>query len=134
MKKFRKEIISIVSGMAFAYTYQLFALLMCYIFDINGDFITKEMFIPAIGFQLSIMPIIAWIMFGMLKVSWFKNWKLITYHGLAFLIPFMFISGVTVFIAPSLWHEKMYWCGNVTLSIVLTFTLFRPLLNLGYSK
>lgn len=134
MKKFRKEIIAIVSGMAFAYAWQLFALLMCYISDPKGDFITKDMFIPAIGIQLTITPMITWVMFGLLKVSWVKNWRLITGRGLAFLIPFVLIASITVFIAPSLWHEKMYWIGNIALSILLSVTLFCPLLNLRDSK
>lgn len=123
MKKFRKEIIAIASSVAFAYACQLFILLMCYLSNPKGDFITKNLFIPMIGFQLTIIPIATWIMFGLFRVSWFKIWQLITYRVLAFLIPFMLITSITIFIAPSLCHEKMYWFGNVILSLLFAFTL-----------
>ena len=133
MKKFKKEIIAIVSGIAFAYAWQLFALLMCYISDSNGNFITKEMFIPMSTIQLAITPMVAWVLMGLLRVTWFKKWLRITMCGLAFLIPFMLIAGVTVIIAPSLWWKTMYWVANVGISILLTFTKFKPLLHFRYS-
>ena len=129
MKKFKKEIIAIVSGIAFAYAWQLFSLLMCYISDPNGDFITREMFIPVSTIQLAIIPMVAWVLMGLLRVTWFKKWLHITMCGLAFLIPFVLIAGVTVIIAPSLWWKTMYWVSNVGISILLTFTLFNPLLH-----
>ena len=133
MKKFKKEIIAIVSGIAFAYAWQLFSLLMCYISDPNGDFITREMFIPVSTIQLAIIPMVAWVLMGLLRVTWFKKWLRITMCGLAFLIPFVLIAGVTVIIAPSLWWKTMYWVSNVGISILLTFTMFKPLLHSSYS-
>ena len=134
MKKFKKEIIAIITGIAFAYAWQLFGLLMCYVSDPSGDFITRDMFIPAIGIQLAITPLITWIMFGLLRVSWFRRWTIITGCGLAFFIPFALIASITVFIAPSLWHEKLYWVVNGAISLLLVYTLFKPLLTLTDSK
>lgn len=133
MKKFKKEIIAIVSGMAFAYAWQLFALLMCYVSDPNGDFITRDMFIPAGAIQLAIAPMIAWLFMGLLRVTWFQKWRLITTCGLAFMIPFVLIAVVTLIVSPGLWHKTMYWIANVVISALLTFTMFKPLVNLRYS-
>lgn len=133
MKRFKKEIIAIVSGMALAYAWQLFALLMCYASNPCGDFITRGMFIPISSIQLVIMPMVAWVLMGLLKVTWFKKWLQITMCGLAFLIPFILISGITVIIMPCLWQEKMYWFSNVGISTLLTFTIFKPLLQFKYS-
>lgn len=133
IKKFKKEIIAIVFGMIFAYAWQLFALFTCYISDPNGDFITRDMFIPVITIQLAITPIVAWGLMGFFKVTWFKKWLRITMCGLAFLIPFMLIAGVTVIVAPSLLSKAIYWGGNVGISILLTFTVFKPLLQFKYS-
>ena len=113
----------------FAYAWQLFALLMCYISDSNSDFITADMFIPVISIQLAAIPIVTWALVGLLKVNWFKKWVRITMCGMAFLIPFVLISVITVIICPSLWREPIYWIGNVLISFSLTFTLFRPLLQ-----
>lgn len=129
MKKFKKEILAILCGFVFAYAWQLFALLMCYISDSNSDFITADMFIPVISIQLAAMPIVTWALFGLLKVNWFKKWVRITMCGMSFLIPFVLISVITVIICPSLWREPIYWIGNVLISFSLTFTLFRPLLQ-----
>lgn len=133
MKKLKKEIIAIVSGMAFAYAWQLFALLMCYISDPNGDFITRDMFIPVSTIQFTITPMVAWVLMGLLKVRWFKKWLRITMCGLSFLIPFILIAGITVIIAPGLWWKTIYWVANVGISILLTFTMFKPLLPFRYS-
>ena len=129
MKKIRKEIIAIISGMVLAYAWQLFALLMCYISDPNGDFITADMFIPVPSIQIAITPMVAWIVMGLLKVTWIKKWLHITICGLAFIIPFVLITGITVIVAPSLWSETMYWFVNVGISALFTFTMFRPLLK-----
>lgn len=134
MKKFKKEITAIVSGMVFAYVWQLFMLLMCYLSDPHGDFITGEMFIPLPSIQLAIVPMVAWVMMGFLKVSWFNTWARITMCGLAFLIPFMLITGITVIVAPDLWHQKRYWMVNIASCILLAFTLFKPLLQFKCSK
>lgn len=133
-KKFKKEIIAIVFGMAVAYAWQLFAILMCYISNPNGDFITRDMFIPVITIQLTITPMVAWILMGLLRVTWFKKWLRVTMCAFAFIIPFMLIAGVTVIVAPSLWREKMYWVANIGISILLTFTMFKPLLQFRYSN
>lgn len=134
MKKFKKEIIAIVSGIAFAYVWQLFALLMCYISNPNGDFITSDMFIPLSTIQLAIAPMVAWVSMGLLRVRWFKKWACITMCGLAFLMPFVSIAVITVFIAPNLWWKTSYWVATVGISILLTFTIFKPLLQFRYSE
>ena len=134
MKKFKKEIIAIVFGMGFAYAWQLIFLLICYISNPNGNFIQRDMFIPASTIQLNIVPMVAWVLMGLLKVTWFKKWLRITMCGLAFLIPFMLISGVTVIIAPSLWREAIYWVSNVGISALLAFTMFKPFLQFKYSN
>lgn len=134
MKKFKKELFAILCGVLFAYCWQLFALFMCYISDTNDNFITADMFIPTIGIQLAFMPMIAWILMGVLRVSWFKKWFHITMCGLAFLIPFALIASVTVLTIPSLWREPIYWATNILLSLALTFTLFKPLIQIRYSN
>lgn len=131
MKKFKKEIIAIVSGMAFSYAWQLFGILMCYILAPNSNFITREMFIPVSTIQLAATPMVAWILMGLLKVRWFKKWLRITMCGLAFLIPFMLIAGITVIVAPILWWKTLYWLANVGISALLAFTMFKPLLQYG---
>ena len=127
MKKFKKEIIAIISGIAFAYTWQLFALLMSRSSSSNSDFITGDMFIPAISIQIAIAPIIAWGLMGLLNVTWFQKWMHITMRVVSVGIPFALISVVTVMMAPSLWGEKIYWVANVGISILLSFSIFKPL-------
>lgn len=132
MKKIKKELLAIFYGVMFAYCWQLFALLMSYISARNDNFITADMFIPSVGIQLAIMPLIAWTLMGILKVSWFKTWFRITMCGLSFIIPFTLIASVTVFTSPSLWREPIYWAVNVLISLALAFTLFKPLIQIRY--
>lgn len=134
MKKFKTEIVSFISAIILAYFWQLFAIFMCYITDMDGNFVTREMFIPAINIQIVAVPMITWVLMGFLKVSWFKKWLQITVRGFAFVTPFMLIAGVTVLVNPSLWREAMFWLANVALSILLAFTLFKPLLKYRYGK
>ena len=133
MKKFKTEITSVICAMVVAYCWQLFALLVCYISDPHGDFITKEMFIPWSGVQLAIAPTIAWLFMELFKVTWLKKWIRITSCGLAFFMPFLLIVGITILITPSLWREPIYWLANVGISILLAFTVFKPFLHFKYS-
>lgn len=132
LKKFKKEIIAIASGMAVAYFWQLFAILMCYISDPSENFITRATFIPETTIQVAIMPMVSWALMGFLRVTWFKKWLRITTCGLAFLIPFTLIAALTVIILPTLWWEPMYWVVNAALSVLLAFT-FKSFLKLSYS-
>lgn len=129
IKKFKKEIIAVASGMVVAYGWQLFALLMGYISEPNEDFITAYMFMPEITIQIAIMPMTAWLLMGLLKVTWFNKWLCITACGLAFLIPFALISALTVFVVPALWYKAIYWVVNIAISVLLAFILFRPFLK-----
>lgn len=131
MKKFKKELIALLVGIAFSYAWQLFAILMCYISDPNGDFITVGFFIPSISIQVVMTPIITWLLMGLLHVTWIKRWIRITGIISAFLFPFILLSGITVLIAPNLWREAIYWIVNVSISVFLAFTVFKPLLRCG---
>lgn len=129
MGKMRKEVVAIVLGAAFAYVWQLMALLMCHISDPKGEAITVGSLLPMSGIFIAIVPLVAWLAMGVLRVRWFKGWLRITTCVLAFAIPSALISGITVVYKPSLLWRPAYWVGNCILSIVLMGTVFRPLLT-----
>ena len=58
MKRFMKEFLALVSGMAFSYGWQLFGILMIFLEPNRTMDITPEMFIPIPGIMLTITPII----------------------------------------------------------------------------
>lgn len=133
MKKIRKEILAIVLGAVSAYVWQLMALLMRHISDTKADGITVGSLLPMSGIFLAITPLVAWLVMGILRVSWLKRWLRITTCALSFAIPFAWISALTVVFKPSLWWRPAYWVGNCILSMVLTVTVFRPLITLKFS-
>lgn len=133
MKKIRKEILAIVLGAVSAYVWQLMALLMCHISDPKGEAITVGSLLPISGIFIAIAPLVAWLAMGVLRVRWFRRWIRITTCGLAFVIPFVLISALTVLWKPSLWWRPAYWGGNCILSMVLMVTVFRPLITLQFS-
>lgn len=126
MKKFKKEIISIVLGSAIAYAFQLFGLFICFITNSTGsNIITKNMFIPSSTIFIVTVPIISWLLMGLLEVSWIKAWIFISICIYAFTIPFIIISGITLFVAPHFWQEPMYWVVNVLVSVLLSLKLLK---------
>lgn len=119
MGKIKIEITAILYGIGIAYLYQLFMLLLCYLSDPLGGFMTADKFIPMFGIQLAIMPISSWLLMGMMKVTWYEKWLRITMNAISFLIPLALISVVTVFFQPALWREPLYWVMNVVVSVSL---------------
>lgn len=119
MGKIKIEITAILYGIGIAYLYQLFLLLLYYLSDPLGGFMTADKFIPMFGIQLAIMPISSWLLMGMMKVAWYERWLRITMNAISFLIPFALISVVTVFFQPALWREPLYWVMNVAVSVAL---------------
>ena len=134
IRKFKKEILAVLFGIAIAYAWQLCFLGICYISNPDSVLIMSSDFIPSINIQLSIMPMVSWFLMGFLQVNWIKKWIHITCRGFALLIPFMLIAGIAVITSPSLWTMPIFWISNVLISLVCTFTLFKPLLHFRYSN
>ena len=92
--------------------------------------ITPEMFIPIPGVMLTITPIITWVVMGLLKVSWFDRWLVITAYIFTFIMPFVLISGIAIVFLPNLWLKPAFWVSTVVLTIVIFLTVLRPALKI----
>ena len=58
-----------------------------------------------------------------------KNvFRVMTYVA-AFVVSFVWITVATFFIAPALWDYLAYWVVAIILSVILMFTLFKPILS-----
>ena len=130
MKRFMKEFLALVSGMAFSYGWQLFGILMIFLEPNRTMDITPEMFIPIPGIMLTITPIITWGVMGLLKVSWFDRWLVITAYIFTFVMPFVLISGIAIVFLPNLWLKPAFWGGTVILTIVIFLTVLKPTLKI----
>lgn len=121
------ELKSIALGMLTAYLFQLFFLLMVWLSNRDHQFISGD-FIPVLSFQLTVAPMVAWVLMGVLGVRWQRLWVSATLKGCALFVPFTMISIISVMMKPELWHDQVFWVANVALSIILAVTVFRPLL------
>jgi hypothetical protein len=129
MHKFKKEIQAILGGMAFAYFFQLFGLLMVFIDNYESDLLIAKAFIPTPSIQLAMAPMMSWFFMGLLRVRWLNKWRQITAHAFAFLFPFIMIAMITLYINANLWHSIAFWIVNAIISLIAAFTLFRSFLK-----
>ena len=67
---------------------------------------------------------------GLLKVSWFDRWLVITAYIFTFVMPFVLISGIAIVFLPNLWLKPAFWGGTVILTIVIFFTVLKPTLKI----
>lgn len=123
MKQFKKEIVALLFGMAFSYGWQLFGILMIYL-EPNRTMVTKEMFIPIPGVMLTITPIIAWVVMGILRVTWMHQWSILTAYIFSFILPSIMLACLGIFL-PILWLNPTFWVSSTALSIGVFFTLLK---------
>ncbi len=114
IRKFKKEIIAIAVAISIAYFFQL-------TFIIFSGTLTVADFLPNIGIQIAIVPIVSWPLMGAFKVSWMKKWLKITAVSVIFAVPFVIIS---LFGTP-FWLEPIFWVINILSSAFICFLVFK---------
>lgn len=132
--KFKKEFEALLGGVAFAYLFQLFILLLVYIENPESNLLTADSFIPVPTIMLAIVPMVYWVLMGFLRVSWFHTWLRITVHAIAFLFPFVMIPMIALYINARLWHSPIFWLANAVISFIAARTVFKPVFVGGSKK
>ena len=101
-KRFGKEIVAALTGIVFAYLWQVFALAIT-------QNISLENLIPSVSIQMIIAPMVTWCAFGVLHVKWFKAYYAITAYGLTIALPLAPILLFGIMIFPERVETPTFW-------------------------
>ena len=131
MRRFSKELLALFGGLAFAYVFQLFMLLMVYIENPESHLLTARAFVPQPLIMLALSPLVSWGFMGCLRVRWLRVWFKITCCGIAALFPFAVIAMLAIYVNARLWHTPVFWVVNLAVSIGIAYTSLKPSFKKG---
>ena len=117
MKHIRKELLALMIGFLVAYAWQLFSIILCYIFEPQEGLIAKTVLIPNLKVQFLIMPIISWVLMGIFKVKWYSIWLNISLCIMALLSPFAAIISIAYALVPYWLYSRDFWLGAISISL-----------------
>ena len=121
--KLKKEIFAVFLGIVVAYVFQLIFLITSYALLRNFE-LKLDYFIPSISVQIPLAPLTTWFTFGIIHVSWYKTWIIISVFMAAFVITYFLL---TVFTPPLYWGQFRLLKTTASLFIALLCVRFYDL-------